>query len=133
MPSRALILALALASSPVSSDELLPGDEPVPLAEWRALTEGRTVWYAIDGEHWGREYFHPDRDSATFMTRDGACVTAPWAHAEGLYCFYYTGMECFRHVRRDGRLVILPLSGGGAQEVERIDDAPLSCEPPLSS
>ncbi len=112
---------------------LRPGDELIPLDQWRALTRGKTVWYSLDGAHWGREYYHPDRDVATFITRDGDCVTAPWVHARGLFCFSYQGLECFRHFRRDSRIMVAPLSGGALQQVERIDAAPLSCDPPLSS
>ena len=109
------------------------GDAPIPLAEWREMTAGKTLVYEIDGDFWGREYYHPDRDVATFVTRDGDCVTAPWVYAEGLYCFSYRGMECFRHLRRGDRILVAPLSGGAEQEVRRIEVAPLSCEPPLSS
>ena len=124
----------ALGGEPGGPDEALrPGDALIPLAEWRALTRGKTVWYAIDGVHWGREYYHPDRDVATFVTADGRCVTAPWLYADGLFCFSYQGFECFRHIRRGGRMLVAPLSGGATQEIERIDVAPLSCEPPLSS
>ena len=124
----ALIAAPALAAGPQ------PGDVPIPLEEWRAMVEGRTVWYSLDGEHWGKEYFHPGKSSATFLARDGQCVTAPWVYAEGVYCFAYAGMHCFRHVRRGEEIVVIPIEGeGGEQTVERIDDAPISCEPPLSS
>lgn len=128
-----LIAALALAAAPALAAGPQPDDVPIPLEEWRAMTEGRTVWYALRGEHWGKEYFHPGKDSATFLAASGECVTAPWAYAEGLYCFAYSGMHCFRHVRRDGEIVVIPLGEGEEQRVEKIDDTPVSCEPPLSS
>ena len=128
------LAALVLLAAPAFAAGPQPGDAPIPPEEWRAMVEGRTVWYSLNGEHWGREYFHPDKDSATFLARDGQCVTAPWAYAEGVYCFAYAGMHCFRHVRRDGEIVVIPIEGDGAeQRVERIDDTPISCEPPLSS
>ena len=127
----ACLLLAALPTAPRASD-ILPGDTPVPIEEWRALTEGRVVWYSLGGEHWGREYFHRGRSSATFVSRDGDCMTAPWVEADGIYCFAYSGMDCFRHVRRDGQLMVLPLGGGQPQTIEKItDDGPLSCEPPL--
>ena len=135
MPIRRLALALLVAFvAPVAATELQPGDTPIPLAEWRQLTEGRVVWYSLDGRHWGREYFHRGRDVATFVAADGTCMTAPWVEAEGIYCFAYSGMDCFRHIRRDGQMMAVPLSDGDAQTIDRItDDGPLSCEPPLSS
>jgi hypothetical protein len=129
-----LALGLGLLAGPAPATDLEPGDEPVTVEEWRALTEGRVVWYSLNGEHWGREYFHPGRQTATFIARDGTCMQAPWIEAEGIYCFAYMGMDCFRHIRRDGQLMVVPLSDGATQVIDRItDDGPLSCEPPLSS
>ncbi len=79
-----LAFAAALAAAPLVADE---AGTPIPPEEWRAMTRGKTVWYALDGAHWGREYFHPDSDVATFLGRDGQCLSAPWAHVDGVYCF----------------------------------------------
>ena len=108
-------------------------ERPIPPAEWRALTEGRTVWYSLDGVHWGREYFHRDGETATFVTPDGRCLTAPWGWADGLYCFAYDGLHCFRHVRRDGEILAIPEGGDAAQVVAKITDEALFCGPSLSS
>lgn len=132
---KSLLRAAALLSglAAASAADLQPGDEEIPLSEWREMTDGRTVWYSLNGVHWGKEYFHPGGETATFVGAEGLCATAPWAFADGLYCFSYANMDCFRHVRRDGRLLALPLSDGTEQVIERITDGPLSCEPPLSS
>lgn len=130
------LAALFAAALPFAAQgtDLLPGDQVISVQEWRQLTEGRVVWYSLGGEHWGREYFHRGRDVATFVAADGTCMTAPWVEAEGIYCFAYTGMDCFRHIRRDGRLIVVPIGDGDEQTIDRItDDGPLSCEPPLSS
>ncbi len=129
---RAAALSLAFAA-PAAAGGLQPDDEVILLDEWREMTEGRIVWYTLRGGHWGKEYFHRGRDSATFVSAQGECVTAPWTYAEGIFCFAYTGMDCFRHVRRDGQLLAIPLSSGETQVIERITDGALSCEPPLSS
>lgn len=130
MLAAAVLAAMLSATAQGSSPQ--PEDVPVPVEEWRRLTEGRVVWYALRGAHWGREYFHRGRNLATFVARDGTCMTAPWVEADGLYCFAYSGLDCFRHVRRDGQLMVLPLGDGEPQTIEQItDDGPLSCEPPL--
>jgi hypothetical protein len=129
----AAALLLACAAPATQAGEILPGDHQIGLEEWREMTEGRTVWYTLDGRQWGREYFHPGTDSATFVSADGDCATAPWVYADGVFCFAYTGMDCFRHIRRDGQLLAVPLSNGATQVIEKITDGPLSCEPPLSS
>ena len=135
-PLAAALATLALGAMPATvglAGELASGDQVIGVEEWRQMTQGRTVHYSLGGRHWGREYFHPDRDSATFLSADGDCVTAPWVHADGVFCFAYTGMDCFRHVRRGDRLLALPLGDGAEQVIERITAEPLSCEPPLSS
>lgn len=122
----ALIAAPAFASA-------ASAEEPIPPEEWREMTLGRTVWYSLDGAPWGREHFHLDGRTATFVTHDGQCMTAPWAWSDGLYCFAYDGLHCFRHVRRDGAMLAVPESGEPAQVIEKITDEPLSCGPSLSS
>lgn len=131
LAASALVLALTVAAA--QAGDILPGDQEIGLAEWREMTEGRTVWYTLDGRHWGREYFHPGTDSATFVSAEGDCATAPWVYAEGVFCFAYTGMDCFRHIRRGDQLLAVPLSDGVTQVIDKITDGPLSCEPPLSS
>jgi hypothetical protein len=128
----AVALSLATAApSGVMAAGLLERDERISAEEWRSMTEGRVVWYSLDGDHWGREFFHPGRKKATFLYRDGTCVEAPWIEADGVFCFAYGGMHCFHHVRRDGGLYAVPLGGGRTQTIERItDDGPLSCDPP---
>jgi hypothetical protein len=126
---RPLAILLVAASAGLAADGA-PRDEEILLDEWRQMTEGRTVHYSLDGRHWGREHFHPGGVTATFMTADGQCASAPWTYASGVYCFAYSGMDCFRHVRRGGRLFAIPLGGGAEQEIVRITAEPLSCEPP---
>lgn len=129
-----ILLLAGLPAIPSAASDMLPGDKPVPVEEWRRLTEGRVVWYSLNGRHWGREYFHVGRNTATFVANDGTCMTAPWVEADGIYCFAYSGMDCFRHIRRGEQLLVLPLGDGDTQTIEKItDDGPLSCEPPLSS
>ncbi len=133
-PRLAVIAAALLIAAPSLATDPAAGERVLDLAEWRALTDGRTVHYELRGRVWGREHFHRGRDSATFVAPDGQCMTAPWAYAEGVFCFAYQGMDCFRHVRRGERLFAVPLSDAGdEQEIVRITDEPLSCEPPLSS
>jgi hypothetical protein len=131
MPVRFLAVLALLTGPALAGNE--PEGDPIPPEEWRALTAGRTVWYSLNGEHWGREYFDPERDRATFLGADGTCVTASWIYADGVYCFAYGGMHCFRHMRRGDSIVVSPLGEGAEQTVEKIDRTPISCEPPLSS
>jgi hypothetical protein len=120
-------------------DLVLRDGAPVPQEEWRALTEGRTVWYFARDGLWGRElYRRPDADASggivTFEHRDGLCLDARWTHNAGLYCFDFGEgpPHCFRHLRWEGRLFAISLSGD-VQEVKRIDNSGVSCgAPPVS-
>ncbi|MFN3614353.1 MAG: hypothetical protein ACK4WC_07320 [Rubrimonas sp.] len=134
MPSaiRTAVLGLSLSAA-FQAGALASADQDIPIAEWREMTEGRIVWYSIDGRHWGREYFHPGGRTATFVAADGTCMTTSWTYANGVYCFAYGGLDCFRHVRRDGVMLAIPTSNGTAQTIDRITEGVLSCGDPLSS
>lgn len=126
--------AILTAAMEAGAGALEPGDVEIPLAEWRALTDGRTVTYHLRGRLWGREFFHPGGGRATFVSADGDCATAPWEYVDGLYCFHYAGRDCFRHVRRGDELAAIPTTlGGETQMIVEIADGPLSCAPALSS
>ena len=137
----ALLLFLALAAAPAAAAEppdretLAEQGEDVPLAEWRALTEGRTVWYRIGEALWGRERYLPGENSVTFQFPDGECLEARWFHEPPWYCFDFGEAlgggppHCFRHLRFEGELWALGLSGGPPQKIERIDATPLACGP----
>ncbi|MGG7567591.1 hypothetical protein ACQ5SO_15680 [Rhodovulum sp. DZ06] len=121
-------------------EDLLDGAVPIPPERWQALSAGRTLWYFLPDGYWGREAYMgrgPDgRGTVVFEHRDGDCLEGAWSHdaMTGLYCFDFDDgrTHCFQHVEWEGRLFALSL-GGDVQEVQRIDDAPLSCGPtPMS-
>ncbi|MEM9047447.1 MAG: hypothetical protein AAGC92_01900 [Pseudomonadota bacterium] len=138
---RAAILITIVLAQPLSglaADEPGPTDEPIPLAEWRAMTTGRTVYYYIDGTFFGREFYWPERDVVTFQHASGQCSDAQWDYNEGVYCFYFDRAHCFAHVRRGERIMIIPQSVpedglSNEQEVLQITQASFSCAPGLSS
>ncbi len=118
------------SAAPPPLPDLGTGLRQIPVEDWRALAIGRVVWYAIDGVHWGREYYFPDGQRAVFLASDGTCLSGIWWEAEGVYCFAYEGLHCFRHVEVDGRILVVSTTGGEVQTVERItEDGPLSCAP----
>ncbi|MEO0681815.1 MAG: hypothetical protein AAF192_15530 [Pseudomonadota bacterium] len=116
---------------------MLEGQDIAPEA-WRAMTEGRTVWYRMDDEIWGRELYWPGGNRVTFQFADGRCLDAEWTFADRWYCFDFGGAlgheaaHCFRHLRHDGSLWALS-AGGTPQAVDRIDETPLSCGPDVAS
>lgn len=130
-----------------SPDVPAPGAQPsigelerkgtdIPLSEWRAMTAGRTVWYRIGEDLWGRERYWTDRDRVTFQFPDGECLEADWFHSPPFYCFDFGDAlgdgglpHCFRHLRMDGTLWALGVIGADPQKIDRIDGAVLSCGP----
>lgn len=141
----AALASLLLAVSPCAARaEAAPGPDlplrlaeegrDLPPAEWRRLTAGRTVWYRIGDDLWGRERYSADGARLTFQFADGTCVEAQWTWIEPWFCFEFgpaldnAGPHCFRHIAHDGRLWALGLRGE-PQAIDRIDDAPLSCGP----
>ncbi len=123
VPCAAIVLFLAAA--PVA------GDEVVTLEEWLALTTGKTVHYAVDGKPAGREYYPDGARFAVFEAVNGDCVEGPWAHTDGRFCFWYgENFQCYYHLRRNGKLISRPDTGGAEQVITEIaDDEPLFCAP----
>ena len=125
----------ALAGAVPEPTRLLQEGRDVPLDEWRAMTAGRTVWYRVDGEFWGRERYDREGDGVTFQFRDGECFDGSWRRTEDRwYCFDFgfARPHCFRHLELDGEFWALGVEGG-VQKIERIDDAPLACGPDVVS
>lgn len=113
-------------------------DEPIGLTEWREITRGQTVYYQIEGQLHGREYYWPGSDHVTFQHSSGACADARWSYDSGVYCFHFDRPHCFRHVRRDSRIVIVPVEPDEdgtltEQTVVRIVSTPFTCEPGATS
>lgn len=140
-PSLTAATTLSPTDAPLPPlDMVLRDGAPVDAAEWRALTNGRTVWYFAHDGLWGRELYRSSANSpadgglVTFEHRDGECLDARWTHAAGLYCFDFGAgsPHCFRHLRWQDRLFAISVNGD-VQEVKRIDRSGVSCgAPPVS-
>lgn len=99
---------LADASSP----PLAPGDVPYSEAEWRSKVDGKTVYYFIDGQFFGREYYFADSKFARFQHVSGVCLEGTWSYAAENQSFCYewpTNTACFYHAARGEEIVILPV------------------------
>jgi hypothetical protein len=128
----ALLAALLLAPAAAAADE------PIPPGEWRDMTVGRTVYYYIEGQFFGREYYWPGTDMVTFQHASGVCADARWSWQDGVYCFQFDRPHCFAHIRRGAAIMIIPTNVEPGelpqeQEVRQIVAGPFSCDPGLSS
>lgn len=140
----AMVAAIACAAGPASATE--PFETPVPtlgadipLEEWTAMAEGRTLSYAIDGRLWALERYEPGSNRVTLQFRDGSCLDGTWDYTAPFYCFHWdaTGTSCFRHTRLEEQILILETQGGletgGIQVMTGVSDLPLTCGAPLMS
>ncbi|RMF34364.1 MAG: hypothetical protein D6754_15175 [Alphaproteobacteria bacterium] len=130
---RRIALALILLAAPMAA-AAGARDKPIPLEEWRSMTDGRTVYYYIDGVFFGREHYWPGTNMVTFQHASGLCADAHWTYRNGIYCFHFDRPHCFAHVHRAGRIVIIPDNvepdeTAQEQEVRLISPAPFSCQP----
>ena len=102
-------------------------------ASWRALVEGKTLYYRTPTGVVGREYYPPGGNRAVFeYAGDGACFEGTWNVVGNLFCFNYDSRHCFRHLSRDGVIYARQMDGVD-QRVFRITDEPLSCAKGLTS
>ncbi len=127
----AALPALAVATEPGAPTGLAD----IPVAEWRAMAEGRTLTYTIGGEFWALEHYTPGTDRVTLQFYDGTCLEGRWEFVAPLYCFHWEGegTSCFRHARLGDEILVLETRDGaetGAlQTMSGVSDAPLACGP----
>ena len=113
-------------------DQLAAEGRDLSPEEWQALVGGRTVWYRISGEVWGREGYRGAPGQVTFQFPDGECLEASWTYSEPWFCFDFGEAlgggppHCFRHLRHGDRLWALSRTGE-PQSIDRIDATPLTC------
>ena len=111
----------------------------IPLEEWDSMVRGRTVTYRIGQEVWAQEVYAPHGNAVWIQLSDGTCMSGTWYHVRDTYCFDWDPAlsSCFRHVRRDGEILIIPVvdgePAGDIQTVAAINDLPLTCSQTYSS
>ena len=101
MSFRSLILAAALAWPSALFAQPMTADE------FEAYTEGRTLFYGVNGQMYGAERYLPGRRVVwTFL--DGECKDGIWYEQDGDICFEYEDMgppQCWRFTRSPGGLI----------------------------
>lgn len=136
----AAFLTLTLsAASALAGDEtatfppLAPNEIPIPPTEWRALSDGKTLYYREWGRFTGRERYYAGTDEVAFKrTEDQRCVRGVYGYVtsprgEGLYCYDWDERVCFQHFRRDGQIYARRANGSEAL-IFKITPEPLTCD-----
>lgn len=120
----------------------LAGSEGVAISpqDWRALTAGKTVYYSIDGEPYGREFYVSGTNLIFFEHSDGTCLSGTWSYDAPWYSFKFTydGYQLpphrFRHQKTGDIIhIISDESDLPNQQVYRIAFAPFSCNEDATS
>ncbi|WP_103256469.1 hypothetical protein [Tabrizicola aquatica] len=123
---RAFLLALLAAPAAAQT--------PMTPEEFEAWATGKTLDYAVGGQVWGSEAYHPGR-RVTDADADGPCRAGRWFPREGAVCFVYQdlpGEHCWRFWR-DGQTVLAsPLTADPADPPQTVTPAagPLACPGP---
>lgn len=92
-------------------------------AEFERYTQGRTLFYAQDGETYGAERYLPGR-RVVWSFLDGKCKEGRWYEEAGLICFIYedqAGPQCWSFSRGASGL-IAEFADGGAPALYEAED-----------
>ena len=111
----------------------------IPVEEWIAMTDGRTLTYRINGAFFALEHYYPHSDRVTLQSSDGRCLQGTWIYQAPRYCFFWDdeAPACFRHVRLGGEILIIETQDGrdttSTQLMSGVSDTPVTCGAPPSS
>lgn len=141
---RSPLLLLALLAPPLAAPaQGLPaetaGAKDIPVGEWVAMAEGRTLTYEINGEFFALEHYYPHSNRVTLQTSDGRCMEGTWEYSAPHYCFYWEGQPpaCFRHARVGSGILIIETENGQdtpmTQRMTGVSDTPVTCGAPPTS
>lgn len=128
-----ITLCIALLVAGASSAE-----EPVSPMEFRAYSEGWTLYFELNGRPFGSERFE-EGGRARWRYNDGSCVRGAWKPHGAQLCFLYEAeaaerdLLCWRMLRDDQGLFARLLTGDNAGlelRVVRRDREPLLCGKP---
>lgn len=141
----AAAILLSFAAAPVASraeptEKAASGEEVFfDAASWRALVEGKTVYYEDSNGPIGREYFPPGGNRAFFEHAGGNfCLEGTWSEKDGVFCFEYDRQHCFYHLEKGGEIYarlsdFLLQKGNEDQRVAKIVTEPFTCQKGLTS
>ncbi|MEL6266188.1 MAG: hypothetical protein AAFR52_11185 [Pseudomonadota bacterium] len=128
----ALMLVALLAPASVAAASPGAGEGQLTPDEFRAYSEGYTLYFERDGEPWGSEWFGPD-GAVTWRYPSGTCIEGVWRGYDRNICFYYgpgTEVLCWSMRREEDGLIGELLEGDEAGlelTITHRDRVPLSC------
>jgi len=115
------------------------GQERITADMFLDRVTGRTATFVAfqDGALVGVEQF-VRRDRTVWARADGTCAYGAVTVQDGAVCFAYDDeprniQHCWIPFEVDERLLVVTRDGSEVQEITRLSDAPVSCEPPPTS
>ena len=115
------------------------GARDIPVEDWIAMTEGRTLTYRINGAFFALEHYYPRSNRVTLQSSDGRCLQGTWNYQAPRYCFFWDDEPpaCFRHVRLGEEILIIETQDGrdtpSTQLMSGVSDTPVTCGAPPTS
>lgn len=123
-----LLFCLLLIPAPLWADRVLTPQE------FEAYANGKTLYFAQQGQPFGVEQYLPGRQSI-WQFADGTCANGIWFARKNLICFVYDGDEveqCWTFIDKDGTFAARALGREPEADLDVIwrDQAPISCKAP---
>lgn len=121
-------LLLALLAAPAAAQT------PMTPEEFETWSTGKSLDYAVDGQVWGSEAYHPGR-RVTDADTGGPCRTGRWFPRDGAVCFVYEASpdeHCWRFWRQGETVLASPVTADPADPPQTVTPAaePLACPGP---
>lgn len=121
---------------PLMAAAALHAEEPMSPATFETMSEGRTLYFTLDGEAFGAEQYFKGRRSL-WRYGDGTCAAGSWEARGDLICFTYEGgdgPQCW-HFLEEGSgfraaLVEDDAETGFSLDYSHSDTTPLDCPGP---
>jgi hypothetical protein len=102
----------------------LVAGEPMSGEAFDRYTQGRTLYYGLDGNTYGVERYLPDQ-RVLWSFLDGRCETGRWYEDAGQICFVYEGRaepQCWRFSLEQQGLVAQFENNPQATELYEVED-----------
>lgn len=123
-----LVAALILLAPAALAEELVTPEA------FESYAEGKTLYFAQQGQPYGVEQYLPGRQSI-WQYADGTCARGVWYEKKDLICFVYEGdgdEQCWHFLKKQGGYAARALGREPEADLDVIweDHRPIACSGP---
>mgnify|MGYP006928169136 CR=1 FL=1 len=120
-----MLALLCVLPCSVASQEFLTPEA------FEKLSEGKTLYFAQQGQPYGTEQYLPNRQSI-WQFADGACTKGIWFSRDQLICFVYENApdeQCWNFLKKEKTYAARALGREPDADLDVIwlDDRPIAC------